>query len=90
MIGILFVFIFALVATLLSELSFFKDLAISPLIIGILLGMIYANSVKKYFSNNLEIGIVFCTKTVLRVGIVLYGFRLTFQNLQDVGIQWVF
>jgi uncharacterized integral membrane protein (TIGR00698 family) len=89
MIGILFVFIFALVATLLSELSFFKDLAISPLIIGILLGMIYANSVKKYFSNNLEIGIVFCTKTVLRVGIVLYGFRLTFQNLQDVGIQGI-
>jgi len=89
MIGILFVFIFALVATLLSELSFFKDLGISPLIIGILLGMIYANSVKKYFSNNLEIGIVFCTKTVLRVGIVLYGFRLTFQNLQDVGIQGI-
>uniref|UniRef100_UPI00404787EF YeiH family protein n=1 Tax=Aliarcobacter sp. TaxID=2321116 RepID=UPI00404787EF len=89
MIGILFVFIFALVATLLSEFSFFKDLGISALIIGILLGMIYANSVKKYFSNNLEIGIVFCTKTVLRVGIVLYGFRLTFQNLQDVGIQGI-
>ena len=89
MIGILFVFIFALVATLLSELPFFKDLAISPLILGILLGMLYANSVKKYFSNNLEIGIVFCTKTVLRVGIVLYGFRLTFQNLQDVGIMGV-
>jgi uncharacterized integral membrane protein (TIGR00698 family) len=89
MIGILFVFIFALVATLLSELSFFKDLGISPLIVGILLGMIYANSVKKYFSNNFDKGIVFCTKTVLRVGIVLYGFRLTFQNLQDVGIQGI-
>ena len=87
MIGILFVFVFALVATVISQFAFFKDLGISALIIGILLGMIYANSVKKYFPNNLEIGIAFCTKTVLRVGIVLYGFRLTFQNLQDVGIQ---
>jgi uncharacterized integral membrane protein (TIGR00698 family) len=89
MIGIFFVFIFALIATLLSELSFFKDVGISALIIGIVLGMIYANSVKKHFPENLEKGVVFCTKTILRLGIVLYGFRLTFQNLQDVGIQGI-
>ena len=89
MIGIFFVFIFALIATLLSELSFFKDVGISALIIGIVLGMIYANSVKKHFPENLEKGVVFCTKTILRLGIILYGFRLTFQNLQDVGIQGI-
>ena len=89
MIGIFFVFIFALISTLLSELSFFKDVGISALIIGIVLGMIYANSVKKHFPENLEKGVVFCTKTILRLGIVLYGFRLTFQNLQDVGIQGI-
>jgi uncharacterized integral membrane protein (TIGR00698 family) len=89
MIGIFFVFIFALIATLLSELSFFKNVGISALIIGIVLGMIYANSVKKYFPENLEKGVVFCTKTILRLGIILYGFRLTFQNLQDVGIQGI-
>lgn len=89
MIGIFFVFIFALIATLLSELSFFKNVGISALIIGIVLGMIYTNSVKKYFPENLEKGVVFCTKTILRLGIILYGFRLTFQNLQDVGIQGI-
>lgn len=89
MIGIFFIFIFALIATLLSELSFFKNVGISALIIGIVFGMIYANSVKKHFPENLEKGVVFCTKTILRLGIILYGFRLTFQNLQDVGIQGI-
>ncbi|MFA9374736.1 MAG: YeiH family protein [Poseidonibacter sp.] len=90
MMGFVFVLFFALCATLFAELSFFKDMAISPMIIGILFGMIYANSIKKYFPNNLQKGIVFCTKTVLRFGIVLYGFRLTFQNLQDIGFLGVF
>ena len=86
MIGIVIVLFFALLATYFSEFSFFKDLAISPLIIGILFGIIYANSVKKYFPQSFDKGIAFCTKTILRTGIVLYGFRLTFQNLEDIGI----
>jgi uncharacterized integral membrane protein (TIGR00698 family) len=86
MIGIVIVLIFTILATLISDFSFFKDLAISPLIIGILLGIVYANSVKKYFPQSFDNGIAFCTKTILRMGIVLYGFRLTFQNLEDVGI----
>lgn len=86
MIGFIFVLLLAIFSTILSEFSFFKDLGISAMIIGILIGMIYANSIKKYFPTYLQSGIIFCTKTILRIGIVLYGFRLTFQNLQDVGI----
>ncbi|WP_368030194.1 YeiH family protein [Arcobacter sp. s6] len=86
MVGIVIVLFFTLLATLISDFSFFKNLAISPLIIGILLGILYANSIKKYFPQSFDKGIAFCTKTVLRAGIVLYGFRLTFQNLEEVGI----
>ena len=86
MIGIVIVLIISVFVTFLSEFSFFKDLAISPLIIGILFGMLYANSIKKYFPQSFDKGIAFCTKTLLRAGIVLYGFRLTFQNLEEVGI----
>lgn len=43
-------------------------------------------TVLKYFPQSFDKGIAFCTKTVLRAGIVLYGFRLTFQNLEEVGI----
>ncbi len=86
MIGIVIVLIISVFVTFLSEFSFFKDLAISTLIIGILFGMLYANSIKKYFPQSFDKGIAFCTKTLLRIGIVLYGFRLTFQNLEEVGI----
>lgn len=86
MIGFIFVLLLAIFSTILSEFSFFKDLGISAMIIGILIGMLYANSIKQYFPTYLQSGIIFCTKTILRIGIVLYGFRLTFQNLQDVGI----
>ena len=90
MIGIIFVLILSLFSILIAEFSFFKNLGISPMIIGILLGMLYANTVKKYFSAKIQKGIIFCTKTILRIGIVLYGFRLTFQNLQEVGLLGVF
>ena len=90
MIGIVIVLIISVFVTFLSEFSFFKDLAISTLIIGILFGMLYANSIKKYFPQSFDKGIAFCTKTLLRTGIVLYGFRLTFQNLEEVGFSGVF
>ena len=90
MIGIVIVLIISVFVTFLSEFSFFKDLAISTLIIGILFGMLYANSIKKYFPQSFDKGVAFCTKTLLRTGIVLYGFRLTFQNLEEVGFSGVF
>lgn len=86
--GVIFVSFFALIATIISEVELFKKLAISPLIIGIVLGIIYANSLKKRF-DIFQDGIIFSTKYILRLGIILYGFRLTFQNLQEVGFNGI-
>lgn len=88
--GILFVALFAMSATYLSALNLFKHLGISPLIIGIVLGMIYANTLRNTLPKSWEAGILFSTKTLLRAGIILYGFRLTFQNIEDVGIAGIF
>jgi uncharacterized integral membrane protein (TIGR00698 family) len=84
--GIIFVALFSLLATYLSELILFKNMGISPLIIGIVIGMLYANSLKSKFPKSWNSGIKFSTKTILRLGIILYGFRLTLQNLEDVGL----
>ena len=84
--GIIFVALFSLLATYFSELRIFKSIGISPLIIGIVLGMIFANSLKSKFPKSWNSGVKFSTKTILRLGIVLYGFRLTLQNLQEVGL----
>lgn len=87
--GILFVALFACAATFLSEFHIFKSLGISPLIIGIVLGMIYANTLRNKLSQQWHAGIVFSTKTILRAGIVLYGFRLTFQSIEEVGLNGI-
>lgn len=87
--GLLFVALFAMAATYLAEFSFFKQLAISPLIIGIVVGMLYGNSFAYKLPNDWQAGILFSTKTLLRLGIVFYGFRLTFQNVVEVGVSGV-
>ena len=87
--GVILVSFFALIATIISEVGFFKKLGISPLIIGIVLGIFYANSLKSKFSKIFQDGIIFSTKNILRLGIILYGFRLTFQNLQEVGLNGI-
>ncbi len=84
--GVLFVALFSICATFISKFSFFKNLGISPLIIGIILGMIYANTLRDVFPEKWESGIIFSTKRILRIAIIFYGFRLTMQNIIAVGI----
>lgn len=84
--GILFVALFACSAFYLSEFSAFKYLSLSPLIIGIVIGMMYGNTLKKNMPEEWLPGITFCSKKFLRLAIILYGFRLTFQNILDVGV----
>ena len=83
--GILFVALFSMAAMFIANFPIFKKLAISPLIIGILIGVIYANTLRKNLPESWTPGIIFTTKKILRWGIILYGFRLTFQNILNVG-----
>ncbi len=87
--GILFVALFATSATYISEFSFFQNIGISPLIIAIILGMIYANSLRWHLPKEWGAGIIFSTKNLLRLAIIFYGFRLTFQNIAEVGISGI-
>lgn len=83
--GVLLIALFSCAAFYLSEFAIFRELSLSPLIIGIVLGMLYANSLRNRLPETWVPGIRFCTKEVLRAGIVLYGFRLTFQSVAMVG-----
>lgn len=59
------------------------------MIIGIILGMLYANSLRNHLPETWVPGIQFCSKKILRLGIILYGFRLTFQDIAAVGISGI-
>jgi uncharacterized integral membrane protein (TIGR00698 family) len=84
--GILLIALFSLSSFYIAEFEWVKRLSLSPLIVGIILGMIYANSLRNYIPDTWVPGIKFCTKQVLRTGIVLYGFRLTLQQVYAVGL----
>jgi uncharacterized integral membrane protein (TIGR00698 family) len=87
--GILFVALFATSATYIADISWLRHLGISPLIVGIVLGMVYANTLRGHLPKTWNPGIVFSTKTLLRAAIVFYGFRLTFQSIAQVGVAGV-
>ena len=83
--GFLVIAALSLAAWYISLLPAVKALSFSSLIIGILLGMLYANTLRRRQPSSWDGGIKFCSKRMLRLGIILYGFRLTFQDVVAVG-----
>ncbi|WP_373004540.1 YeiH family protein [Sulfurimonas sp.] len=84
--GIIFVAIFAAAATMIADISAVKSLGISPLVIGIVMGIFYANTLHNNVPSEWSTGITFSGKKILRFAIVFYGFRITFQQIADVGM----
>lgn len=87
--GILLIALFSCAAFYIADFEFIKKLSFSPLIVGIVLGMLYANSLRNNLPETWVPGIKFCSKQILRIGIILYGFRLTFQSVIAVGAEAV-
>jgi uncharacterized integral membrane protein (TIGR00698 family) len=84
--GILFVAIFAAAATYIAGLGPVKALGLSPLVIGIVMGIFYANTLHNQTPAAWQSGITFSGKKILRFAIVIYGFRITFQQIAAVGM----
>ncbi len=84
--GVLLIALFSCAAFYIGDTALMRQLSFSPLIIGIMLGMLYANSLRNRLPETWVPGILFSSKQLLRLGIILYGFRLTFQNIVDVGL----
>ena len=83
--GVLLITLFACAAFHIGDMGWVKALSLSPMVVGIILGMLYANSLRNNLPDTWVPGIAFCGKRVLRFGIILYGFRLTFQDVVAVG-----
>ncbi len=87
--GVVFVGAIAGGAWLLSRLPLLVELRISPLIVGIVVGLFYANTLRSRHPESWNPGIIFSAKRLLRVAIILYGFRLTMQDVVAVGVPGV-
>lgn len=87
--GLLLIVLFAAVATALSTLPFFQHLSLSPLVVGILIGILFANTLGHYLPEEWRSGLKFCSKRILRIGIIFFGFRLTLADVAQVGLSAV-
>lgn len=83
--GLILAAILTAIAIYLGDLNWFSNVGLGALTLAILLGIIVGNSFYTQVKPVCEDGIKFAKHYLLRAGIILYGFRLTFQQITDVG-----
>ncbi len=75
----------SLLAWAAAGLSWNHKLQLSPLTLAIVAGMVAGNIIPREVLERLHPGLRFSQQTLLRLGIVLYGLRLTVQDLENLG-----
>jgi uncharacterized integral membrane protein (TIGR00698 family) len=83
--GILLTGTIALLATELAKSAWMQAHGISALTLAIVGGMIVGNTVYPRISAYGARGVTFSKQILLRAGIILFGLRLTFQDIGQVG-----
>lgn len=76
-------------AMLLDRVPWLQAHGLSALTLAILLGFILGNTLLPKIDRLCAPGVVFAKQYLLRLGIILYGFRLTFQDMGYVGLTGV-
>lgn len=83
--GLGLVALIAASALVLAQTQWMTHNGISPLILSVLIGMVVGNTAIARFEDRLSAGIDLAKGRLLRIAIVLYGFRITFQAIAGVG-----
>ncbi len=83
--GILLTGAIAVFATELAKSPWLQAHGISALTLAIVAGMIAGNTFYSRIAGVSARGVAFSKQTLLRAGIILYGLRLTFQDIGRVG-----
>lgn len=67
-------------------LAVVKMIGFSAVTMAIIFGMLVGNTLYPKLAIHCHDGVTFSKGQLLRLGIILYGFRLTFQEIADVGV----
>lgn len=86
LIGLLVTGVITLVALWLSKVPFIASLGFGTLTLAIIIGIILGNTLYPTISQPCQAGVHFAKQRLLRLGIILYGFNLTFQQVFSVGL----
>lgn len=84
--GLVLVGLISVVGYLLSVIPWFHRLGLSPLVMAIVVGMVVGNTFYKKIEEKATLGVAYSKGPLLRLGIMLYGFYLTFQQIWAIGL----
>jgi uncharacterized integral membrane protein (TIGR00698 family) len=87
--GVFFVGLMALAVVQLAQIPAIKSFGISPLVIGIVCGMLYGNFFKGSMPTDWGVGVHFTARKLLRVAVALYGLNISVQQIVEVGLPGV-
>jgi uncharacterized integral membrane protein (TIGR00698 family) len=79
----------AALAVGLGKIGWLQSHGMSALTVAILLGIVLANTFYTRLAGSVGPGVIFSKQTLLRAGVILYGLRLTLQDIGHVGIAGV-
>ena len=77
----------ALVSIYISQLEQVREIGLSSLTIGIVLGIAIGNSLFSRIALSTDVGVDYAKSVLLKTGVVLFGFRITFAQVMNVGWQ---
>lgn len=83
--GVLFVALLAYAVFQLAQWAPVKALSISPLVVGIVCGMLYGNFLRGTMPAQWGVGVNFTARRLLRVAVALYGLNISIQQIIEVG-----
>lgn len=87
--GLTLVAILTLIAYVVGQTQFAIQINLSTLTLAILFGMLIGNTFYPKLAVSAQAGVQFAKGTLLRLGIILYGFRLTLQDIHQVGLNGI-
>ncbi|WP_428241065.1 YeiH family protein [Gynuella sp.] len=87
--GVVLVTILAVICLTVSAQPWFRQYGISALSLGILVGLILGNTWYPRFAGQLDSGTDVAKGSILRVAIILYGLKISFQQIAEVGFDGV-
>lgn len=84
--GVLFVGLLATAVMQLADLPAIRGLGFSPLVVGIVCGMIYGNFLRGTMPADWSTGVNFTARRLLRIAVAFYGLNISIQQIAAVGL----
>ena len=83
--GVLFTGLLAVAVVQLASLSFFRQAGLSPLVLGIVAGMLHGNFLRGNESVGWKDGVHFTARRLLRIAVAFYGLNISVQQILAIG-----